>query len=560
MTRPRSRVFSHTITTRNLIGIIFCLVLVGSICTLLIFPRALAAPIVSDNFNDNSLDTTKWGTTLFSGFTNTSLGLAETSQRLEIGPLLQNTGGSNYRGIRTNSTYNFSGAYSLVELVQAPNSNTAADAMFTIGNDVDNYYRIYVSAGNLIGLKKIAGTKTTLFTVTYNSTNHRFLRIRNDSGSVYMDTAPGSSGVPGSWTQQYTETWNSSISTSAIIFELKGGTSQSETNQPGTVIFDNFHVASPGEPNPEPGSSLKMVSANLQHGESTDETFHYDQQANKITTTSDLVAAQEVSDGDISNWDAAFEDGDFHQVVFRLNPGQGDGNAIWARDTLTEIQTYEHDLANGSSNVGYDNSTDIRRSVVAAKFSFNSQQFYVVSVHLCPSICRNSSSGTLESVQRVAQINDLLSWINSTLTGGLPVIVMGDLNLTTDTPKQPSGFQFDLFTDAGFSDLWQTGISNSLAEADWGDRDGDSVADMPLGLNTRTHDGRRIDFILYKPNNGSITLDNISVPDGRAQCSQALVTGGAYKSCPSVTQLWDLPEDQGVRLSDHNWIWVELGF
>jgi endonuclease/exonuclease/phosphatase family metal-dependent hydrolase len=216
-------------------------------------------------------------------------------------------------------------------------------------------------------------------------------------------------------------------------------------------------------------------------------------------------------------------------------------------------------LANGSSNVGYDGSTDIRRSAVAAKFSFNSKQFYVVSVHLCPSICRDNS-GTTESVQRVAQIQDLLSWIDSTLTGGLPVYILGDLNLTTDTPKQPSGFQFDLFTSAGFSDQWQTGLTNSVAEANWGDRDQDSVADMPLGTNTRTHDSRRIDFILYKPNNGSITLNKISVPDGRATCTQTLTTGGNYKQCPDVTQLWDLPEDQGVRLSDHNWIFIELGF
>jgi endonuclease/exonuclease/phosphatase family metal-dependent hydrolase len=241
------------------------------------------------------------------------------------------------------------------------------------------------------------------------------------------------------------------------------------------------------------------------------------------------------------------------------NPTDGDGNAIWARDTLSEIDTYEHDLANGSSNFGHDGS-DVRRSVVAAKFSFNSQQFYVVSVHLCPSGCRNASSGTLESTQRVAQINDLLSWINSTLTGGLPIIILGDLNLTTDTPKQPSGFQIDLFTSAGFSDLWATGLSTSVAEADWGDRDQDSTPDMPLGLNTRTHDGRRIDYVLYKPNSGSITLNNISVPDGRAPCSQPLQNNGGYLYCPDVSQLWDLPEDQGVRLSDHNWIWVELGF
>ena len=65
--------------------VIFSLIVVGTICALLTFTHVLAATIVSDNFNDNSLDTSKWGTTLFSGFTNTSLGLNETSQRLEIG-------------------------------------------------------------------------------------------------------------------------------------------------------------------------------------------------------------------------------------------------------------------------------------------------------------------------------------------------------------------------------------------------------------------------------------------------------------------------------------------
>jgi len=163
-------------------------------------------------------------------------------------------------------------------------------------------------------------------------------------------------------------------------------------------------------------------------------------------------------------------------------------------------------------------------------------------------------------VQRVSQIQDLLSWIDSTLTGGLPVIVLGDLNLTIDTTKQPSGFQFDLFTQAGFSDQWQVGLTNNVAEANWDDRDGNSVPDMPLGLDTRTSDTRRIDYILYKPNNGSLSLVKIWVPESRAQCSQSFVTGGDYPQCPDVHQLVDRPDDYGVRLSDHNWVWIELGF
>ena len=162
MSGLRGRVYAtRTITTKMLIGISFSLIVVVLICTLLNFPRALAATILSDDFNDNSIDTAKWNPNdLFSGFTNTNVPIAETSQRLEIGPLLQNVSGSSYRGMRTVNTYTFSDAYAYVELVQAPASNTAADAMLTIGQDANSYYRIYVEAGVLICQKRINGTKT----------------------------------------------------------------------------------------------------------------------------------------------------------------------------------------------------------------------------------------------------------------------------------------------------------------------------------------------------------------------------------------------------------------
>src|SRR5213075_1327646 len=90
------------------------------------------SPTLADDFNDNSLDTAKWdANNLFSGFIDTSLPLAEANQRLEIGPLLQQTSDSHYRGIRTVNTYSFNDSYSYVELVQAPLSTTKADAMFT---------------------------------------------------------------------------------------------------------------------------------------------------------------------------------------------------------------------------------------------------------------------------------------------------------------------------------------------------------------------------------------------------------------------------------------------
>lgn len=204
--------------------------------------------LLADDFNDGVFDSSKWkANNLFSGFTDSSLSAAESSGRFNIGPLLLNASGSHYNGIVSLNAFAFSGAYCYVELVQAPASNTTGDAMFTVGNDVNNYYRFYVEAGSLFLQKRIDGTKAALLTIPYNSTNHRFLRIRHDSSSssVVFETAPNVSGGPGTWTVLYTEPWSSSVSLATIVFEIKAGTWQPESNAPGSVAFDNFRAAKP---------------------------------------------------------------------------------------------------------------------------------------------------------------------------------------------------------------------------------------------------------------------------------------------------------------------------
>jgi hypothetical protein len=206
--------------------------------------------LLEDNFNDDSIDFGKWSTNnLFSGFTDSSVPTVEVAQRLQIGALAQVQLGSHYNGIRSANTYDFTGAYSFVEVVQAPASSTKADAMLTIGRDIYNFYRMYVEEGTVICQSKIAGTKRNLFTFAYNPTEHRYWRIRHDqsSGNVMFETAPDNSGVPGSWTLRYFEPWNvGSIPLNTILFELKAGTWQIELNAPGVVVFDNFRVARPG--------------------------------------------------------------------------------------------------------------------------------------------------------------------------------------------------------------------------------------------------------------------------------------------------------------------------
>ena len=203
--------------------------------------------LLEDNFNDNSIDFSKWTpNNLFSGFTDPSVPANETAQQMQIGALLQGQSGSHYNGIRLTNTYDFAGAYCYVEVVQAAASSTKADAMLTIGRDVSNYYRIYVEEGTFICQARIAGVKRNLFTAAYNPSAHRYWRIRHEqaTGKVVFETAPDNSGAPGGWTLRYSEQWDAaSVPLASIVFEIKAGTWQVENVAPGTVVFDNFRLA-----------------------------------------------------------------------------------------------------------------------------------------------------------------------------------------------------------------------------------------------------------------------------------------------------------------------------
>jgi hypothetical protein len=204
--------------------------------------------LLSDDFNDGSINAGKWiANNLYSGFTDPTVAVEETT-RLEIGPLKQNIDGSHYNGIRSASAFNMTGAYVQVQLVQAPDSASLADAFFTIGLDVNNCYRVYVEGGTLFLQTKFGGVKQQPFTATFDPVNHAFWRLRHDAGTgnVVFETAPANGSAPGTWTQRFAGVWNTSaVPLTNILFELKAGTWRTETTASGTVVFDNFKAAKP---------------------------------------------------------------------------------------------------------------------------------------------------------------------------------------------------------------------------------------------------------------------------------------------------------------------------
>lgn len=193
--------------------------------------------MLCDDFGDNYQDPAKWQSTVFSGTRDSTISAVEVNQRFEIGPLKSGTTGSHYNGITSFGKFDLTNAFVYAQLVQAPSSTSTAYAMLTVGSDSENFYRFFVSGGALTAERKLASVKTDFG--PYGFTAGDFLRIRHDGTNVVFETAANVSGSPSStWNAVHSEAWDSRVIRTQLNFELKAGTSVSETS-PGTVIWDN---------------------------------------------------------------------------------------------------------------------------------------------------------------------------------------------------------------------------------------------------------------------------------------------------------------------------------
>ena len=202
--------------------------------------------LLVDNFNSSAVDTTKWSNTLFTGTQNTSVAVSDNGTQLQIGPLPTNASSSSYNGITSKIGYDFTaGGDAYVQLVQPAAAGSNAFTMFAVGTNGSNFYRFYVSGGNLVCEQKIGGAKSQIGSVAYDAVAHQFFRIGYDAttGNVVWETAPNNNGSPGSWTQRCSELWNTTaVPLNPVLFEMKAGTSVPESIAPGTILFDNFRA------------------------------------------------------------------------------------------------------------------------------------------------------------------------------------------------------------------------------------------------------------------------------------------------------------------------------
>ena len=205
-------------------------------------PRTTKSTVVlSDYFASDSLSRTKWkpgSLTAGPRYIDEAVTAVIQDSRLTVTPRAGVTGRS-YNGWITSSSWNMTATHARVEVSQV--TNGAADTIFAIGTDDDNWYGFVFEGGKLYLQAKISGKKNST-SIAYSAVRHRFWRLRHEATLdqiLWETSADGQSwAVVRSAPKQ--------IDLSHCYIYLGAGTYLKETD-PGVAVFDSFRLVAHSE-------------------------------------------------------------------------------------------------------------------------------------------------------------------------------------------------------------------------------------------------------------------------------------------------------------------------
>lgn len=193
----------------------------------------------ADDFDDNARDAAKWKLDALAGSWDEQVSAVEQSGRLEVTPLAS-TAGAHYNGYLSASTWGATDARARVQVSQA--TQGAAETVFTLSRDVNNWLRFVVQAGQLLFKSKLAGAEASA-SIAYDPAAHRWWSLRHDRARDEVSFETSADGR--AWTRRRVVTHPFPLS--AVTIELGAGSSASVAD-PGAAFFDNFLL----ESNPTP--------------------------------------------------------------------------------------------------------------------------------------------------------------------------------------------------------------------------------------------------------------------------------------------------------------------
>jgi hypothetical protein len=186
---------------------------------------------LSDNFADGSI-ARAWQT-----LTTGSGAASEASGRATLA-LPSSTAGTHTAYYRSLHTYDLTADAAAININGMVSTSVAATFTFDVFADANNVYRWQQVSGTLTARKVVAGTDTQLYTVAWNATTFKYLRIRESGGTVFFDSS--SNGT--SWTNRATQTVAGAFAVTALYTQF--GASCGNVASPGTLTIEDFNATS----------------------------------------------------------------------------------------------------------------------------------------------------------------------------------------------------------------------------------------------------------------------------------------------------------------------------
>lgn len=207
----------------------------------------VAALTLTDNFNDNSRNTSLWNLGAFyEGVTTNSGTVNETGGTLQITPLASTAGA--YGGYVTAATWDLTSTPVFVKVADIVAYSGNEVAYLSFGADSNNCYSMLLTGltgGSTIARSRIGGANTNAASLGYSAANHAWIKIHHSAGNIVWSVAPGTASnppIPSDWTQIATVALNVAVTITAVKIAIGAGCFGVDVT-PTVATFDGFNTA-----------------------------------------------------------------------------------------------------------------------------------------------------------------------------------------------------------------------------------------------------------------------------------------------------------------------------
>lgn len=204
---------------------------------------------LQDNFHANQLDTSRWS--LF-----TAGGASFVTNPTGAGTVYPASTTSSTDGdISSINAYDLTGSYAFIRIVQPLSLNAgSSDTTFSVRTTGVNSLQFQIEGGTLFAQQIVGGSQTNLKNAPYSNFSFAWLRIREQSGTIFWETSQDSPSGPSGWSTFYSTPNPIAVNSLRVLL---AGTSFGVDTNPGQFVFDNLNTLPVGlfdefefQPNP----------------------------------------------------------------------------------------------------------------------------------------------------------------------------------------------------------------------------------------------------------------------------------------------------------------------